>query len=37
MNVALLGFGTVGEGVYDIISNELNDMYIKAILVKHQE
>ncbi len=37
MNVALLGFGTVGKGVYDIISNELNDIHIKAILVKHQE
>lgn len=37
MNVALLGFGTVGKGVYDILQNECNDIHVKYILVKHQK
>ena len=41
MKVALLGFGTIGKGVYDIINNELPDIEIKYIMVKdkakHQE
>mgnify|MGYP001166144861 CR=1 FL=1 len=41
MKVALLGFGTVGKGVYDIINNELPDIEIKYVMVKdkakHQE
>ncbi len=35
MNVAILGFGTVGKGVYDIINNGFPDISIKAILVKN--
>lgn len=35
MNVAILGFGTVGKGVYDILNNDFHDITIKAILVKH--
>ncbi len=41
MNVAILGFGTVGKGVFDIIIKDFPDITIKAILVKnpnkHQE
>lgn len=37
MNVALLGFGMVGKGVYDILQNECSDIHVKYILVKHQK
>jgi homoserine dehydrogenase len=35
MNVAILGFGTVGKGVYDIIKQDFSNIKIKAILVKN--
>ena len=34
MNVALLGLGFVGRGVYDIISNDFTDITVKYILEK---
>ncbi len=37
MNIALLGFGTVGKGVFDILTTDFKDIKIKYILVKHQE
>ncbi|MFA5471509.1 MAG: homoserine dehydrogenase [Acholeplasmataceae bacterium] len=37
MKVALLGFGTVGQGVYDILINEYKHIEIKYVLVKHRE
>jgi homoserine dehydrogenase len=41
MNVALLGFGVVGQGVYDIIHYDFKDVHITKVLVKnpnkHQE
>lgn len=37
MKVALLGFGTVGKGVYDILKHEFKDVYVKHVLVKHQD
>lgn len=35
MNIAILGFGTVGKGVYDIIKQDFPEVFIKAILVKN--
>jgi len=35
MNIALLGLGTVGKGVYDIIKNDLPGFNITHVLVKH--
>src|SRR5690554_2840219 len=37
MKVALLGFGTVGQGVYDILINEYKHIEVKYVLVKHRE
>ena len=37
MKIGLLGFGTVGKGVYDIIDQDFDDIFVKYVLVKHQE
>jgi homoserine dehydrogenase len=37
MKIALLGFGTVGKGVYDILKADFKDIEVKYVLVKHQE
>jgi len=37
MNVALLGFGTVGSKVYELIKAEDLDIQVKSILVKHRD
>ena len=36
MNIALLGFGVVGKGVYDILINDHPDMHVKYILEKNE-
>ncbi|MDA3931876.1 MAG: homoserine dehydrogenase [Tenericutes bacterium] len=37
MNAALLGFGVVGKGVYEIIQNDFPNIKITAILVKNKD
>ncbi len=37
MNIALLGLGTVGKGVYDIIRNDFPAYNIKHVLVKNPD
>jgi len=37
MNIALLGYGVVGKGVYDIISNDHPNLKIKYIVEKDKE
>lgn len=37
VKVALLGFGTVGQGVFDILTKEFKHIEVKYVLVKHRE
>lgn len=37
MKIALLGFGVVGKGVYDIIKEDFKEIEIKYILVKNKD
>ena len=34
MNVAILGLGVVGKGVYDILTSDFNDIHVVSVLVK---
>ena len=36
MNVAILGLGVVGKGVYDLITKNHNDIFIKYVLEKDE-